>query len=436
MSSANPGLSYADAPPFSVPLRYFLTAPLFGIAAGALLLIDGGALASRWSPAALGAVHLVATGVMLQVMLGALMQILPVVAGATLLSPLRIARLSHPLLAGGSIVLSWGLWQGHPAATLTGAALLAAGLVVFLLAAALAFHRTPSARGRSDTPRDLRLALIGLVVAAALGVTLATALARGLQLPIALPALVNLHAGWAWMGWGAMLVAATSWVIVPMFQITPAYPRLLTRIWAPSVLILLTLWSISAIASLHGIGIALASLLCMLAIGFGATTLRLQARSRRSTPDASFLAFRLAMASVIAGAIAVLGALVTEADALPLLAGILILHGGFVGAVSAMLYKIVPFLAWLHLTQARIKAPNVKKLSPDLPVRRQLISHAVALALLLGAVFLPPLSHAAGAAIVIEFAWLLGNLARIVLAWRRAGGRWNPAAVVESTKYV
>src|SRR5574338_1150997 len=118
MSSANPGLSYEDAPPFSVPLRYFLTAPLFGIAAGALLLIDGGALASRWSPAALGAVHLVATGVMLQVMLGALMQILPVVAGATLLSPLRIARLSHPLLAGGSIVLSWGLWQGHPAATL------------------------------------------------------------------------------------------------------------------------------------------------------------------------------------------------------------------------------------------------------------------------------------------------------------------------------
>ena len=31
MSSANPGLSYDDAPPFSVPLRYFLTAPLFGM---------------------------------------------------------------------------------------------------------------------------------------------------------------------------------------------------------------------------------------------------------------------------------------------------------------------------------------------------------------------------------------------------------------------
>ncbi len=436
MSSANPGLSYDDAPPFSVPLRYFLTAPLFGIAAGALLLIDGSALGSRWSPAALGAVHLVATGIMLQVMLGALMQILPVVAGATLLTPRRTARLTHPLLAGGSVGLSWGLWQGHPGATLAGAALLAAGLVIFLLAATLAFRRAPSARGRSDTPRDLRLALIGLLVTAALGVLLATALARGLSLPIDLPALVNLHAGWAWMGWGAMLVAATSWVIVPMFQITPAYPQRLTRIWAPSVLILLALWSMAAIASLHGIGIALAGLLCALAIGFGATTLRLQARSRRSTPDASFLAFRLAMASIIAGSVAILASLVTEADALPLLAGILILHGGFVGAISAMLYKIVPFLAWLHLTQARIKAPNVKKLSPDLPVRRQLITHAAALALLLGSVFLPLLSYAAGAAIMLEFGWLLGNLARIVLAWQKAGGRWNPAAAAEGKKYV
>ena len=47
-------LSFDQAPPISVPFRFFLTAPLFGIAAGlALLFGDGNALASRWEPLAL-----------------------------------------------------------------------------------------------------------------------------------------------------------------------------------------------------------------------------------------------------------------------------------------------------------------------------------------------------------------------------------------------
>jgi len=436
MSGANPGLSYDDAPPFAAPLRYFLTAPLFGIAAGLLLLADGSALSSRWSPGALGAVHLVATGLMLQVMLGALMQILPVVAGASLLSPLRTARVNHALIASGSIGLSWGLWRAQPIATLTGATLLTLGLAVFLLAAARALYRAPATRGGSDTPRDLRLALIGLAIAAALGILLATALARGLALPIDLPTLVNLHAGWAWMGWGALLVAATSWVVVPMFQITPPYPQRLTRAWAPTVLVLLLLWSIATTVARDVADVPLAVMLCALAATFGAMTLRLQARSRRSTPDASFLAFRLAMAAVICGALAVPLSLFADADALPLLAGVLILHGGFVGAISAMLYKIVPFLAWLHLTQAGIKAPNMKKLSPDVLVRRQLRVHAFALATLLTAVFVQPLSYLAGAAVTTEFAWLFLNLARIVLAWRRAGGQWSAGHNPASKKYV
>jgi hypothetical protein len=49
-----PGLSFEQAPPISVPFRFFLTAPLFGMAAGLLLLWQGpAALASRWTSVAL-----------------------------------------------------------------------------------------------------------------------------------------------------------------------------------------------------------------------------------------------------------------------------------------------------------------------------------------------------------------------------------------------
>ena len=89
-------LSFDKAPPFAAPLRFFLTAPLFSLAAGLLLLFVGpDLLASRWTRGLLAATHLITVGFMLMVMLGALIQILPVVAGANLDSPLAVARWLH-----------------------------------------------------------------------------------------------------------------------------------------------------------------------------------------------------------------------------------------------------------------------------------------------------------------------------------------------------
>ena len=71
-------LSFNKAPPFAAPLRFFLTAPLFAMTAGLLLLVLGPDMfASRWMPGLLAATHLITVGFMLQVMLGALIQILP-----------------------------------------------------------------------------------------------------------------------------------------------------------------------------------------------------------------------------------------------------------------------------------------------------------------------------------------------------------------------
>jgi hypothetical protein len=418
--SANPGLAYHDTPPLSAPLRFFLTAPLFGIATGLLLLADPGALASRWTPGALAAVHLFAAGFMLQVMIGALLQIMPVVAGAALPAPRRLAALSHVVLAAGAIALPWGLARGAPGAMLGGAALLAAGLVVFLGSAAFALISAPRVAGASRTPRDLRLAFVGLAVTAAIGFTLALALSRGIALPVALPTLVDLHAGWAWLGWGGVLLAATGWVVVPMFQITPAYPDRLTRWWAPAVLALLFGWSAAALGAWAPFDTLAGVALLVLAATFAVATLRLQSRSRRSTPDASFRAYRLAMIAALGGVLALFASLAADAERLPVLAGVLMLHGAFGGAISAMLYKIVPFLTWLHLTQAGIKAPNVKKLLPDAPMRMQLRLHAVCLGALVAAALLPPAAPLAGALVAVEFAWLLANLIRVVRAGQRA----------------
>lgn len=420
MSSANPGLAYEDTPPLSAPLRFFLTAPLFGLAAGLVLLFDSESLASRWTPGALAMVHLFAAGFMLQVMLGALLQVLPVVAGATLPAPRLVARITHVLLAAGASGLAFGLGGGSPGAIIGGGALLGCGLVVFLTASLIGLARAQPARGASRTPRDLRLALSALGLTTLLGIALAVALGGGRALPVALPTVVNLHAAWAWLGWGGLLLAATSWVVVPMFQITPAYPARFTRIWAPGTLAALVAWSLSLIAGLHGLALALSAVLLAAAASFAFQTLRLQRSSRRTTPDAPFRAFRLSMLAMLGGLAALLISLLHDAPQWPVLAGVLVLHGTFSGAISAMLYKIVPFLAWLNLTQSRIRAPNMKKLLPDVLVRNQLRLHAAALTALVIAVAMPALTPLAGALIAAEFAWLLANLLRVVREWHRA----------------
>lgn len=420
MSSANPGLAYEDTPPLSAPLRFFLTAPLFGLVAGLVLLFDGDLLASRWTPGALAVVHLFAAGFMLHVMLGALLQILPVVAGAAFPAPLRIAGVTHVLLGLGAAGLAFGLGSGTPFAIIAGAVLLAAGLGLFLAASLLGLARAAPAQGASRTPRDLRLALGALALTTVLGVVLAVALGRGLALPVALPTLVDLHAVWAWMGWGGLLLAATSWVVVPMFQITPAYPAGFTRFWAPATLVVLVSWSASLVADIGWLKLVLSALLLALASGFALQTIKLQRNSRRSTPDAPFRAFRLSMLALLGSLVALLVSLVSDAPQWPILAGVLVLHGTFAGAISAMLYKIVPFLTWLHLTQARIRAPNMKKLLPDAPVRKQLRLHAAALAALIVAVLLPVTTPLAGLLVTVEFGWLLANLLRAVRAWHQA----------------
>ena len=85
--SQQTGLSFEQAPPFSLPLRFFLTAPLFLLAAAVLIVLAPDALASRWTPQALALTHALTLGFLAMVMLGALMQMLPVVAGSPCLRP-------------------------------------------------------------------------------------------------------------------------------------------------------------------------------------------------------------------------------------------------------------------------------------------------------------------------------------------------------------
>ncbi len=427
----HPNLSFEQAPPISVPYRFFLTAPLFGVVAGILLAWLGeSAVASRWVGGALALTHLLAVGFMLQAMTGAVMQFVPVAAGGNVWRPDLVANIIHPaLVIGASALVAAFLSQQGWLFRLAGSILLAA-IGFFVVVAGTALLRTPA---RGATMLSMRIAIVGLAVTALLGVTLAEGLAGEAAWPLL--ELANVHAAWGLGGWALLLLAGVSYYVVPMFQLTPAYPVGLARWLAPTLLVILLLWSaqIGGDSPAWEQGVLLAGL--AVAAGFAGVTLWLQQRRRRRVTDPTLLFFRGAMLCMIGLLLsAVVMALfpdLAEHPRAPYWLGVLALPGGFVSAINGMLYKIVPFLNWLHLQRLMglgMLPPNMKEMIAERAMVAQMRVHFAAVILLLGGAIMPDLVRLAGVVFAASCAMLGWNLIQAARFYRDFRDRMRAAA--------
>jgi len=414
------GLSFDQAPPISVPLRFFLTAPLFLLAAAVLLAWLGpDALQSRHAPATLALTHLLTLGVVSMTMCGALMQMLPVLAGSPITHPLRVAALSHGLLTLGVPVLVFALLASSATLGFIAIALLAGGFGTIVLATGGSLLR---ARSRNSTVMAMGFSLAALVVTVALGMTLL--LARGGDWHVDYSLLAILHPYWGLLGWVALLVIGVAYQVVPMFQITPGYPGFVTR-WLTGVLFMLLLAkSVSRILSLPAtLDMVIDLSLAAGFVVFAGMTLYLQFRRKRRHADPTLRYWRFGMGALIVAATGGAVFASIEAGETPGLVLGVVFIGGFVMAViSGMLYKIVPFLVWFHLQSRfvrQVAIPNMKMLIPDAQAENQMrVWFCAAGALVLAAIFPKIMTYPAAALTAMAALWLEWNLLRAVRGYR------------------
>ncbi|NEV60892.1 hypothetical protein [Thiorhodococcus minor] len=378
------GLSLDQAPPIQVPFAFFRVAPLFAALAGAVLLWDGDVvLISRWSAPALAVTHLLALGFLTQVMCGALFQMLSVLAGAPVPRVVWVGRLTQLALVLGCLTLSWGLYSNGRAWLMLGGLLLGLGLAAFVVAVGVALTR---ARGVPQTLRAMRFALAGLVMTLVFGlVVLAGVL--GARIP-GLAGWVDLHLSWALLGWVGMLIIGVGYQVVPMFHVTPAYPRWLTRLAAP--LVLAALLASTTLVGLGNVGLAVWALLpAILALGaFAVVTLVLQRRRERPRVDTTLLYWWSSMGLIL------LSSALWLLDGRGEVLGVLLLAGIGVGLPTGMLFKIMPFLSWFHLQHRQVTArrfdvrlPHMQVFMPDGVAQAQFGTFAAMLVLLTAAGF-------------------------------------------------
>lgn len=388
------GLSLQQAPPLSVPVRFFLTAPLFALAAALLMLVTGpGILADRWLPETMALTHLLTLGFISMVMIGAVQQLLPVLVGSPVKRPELFSWVLHVLITLGVLLLAGGFMTGEMAISHAGFAALAGCFGLFV---AVTLYCLFTAESKSDSVTAMRLSVISLAIAVLVGICTGSGHVADYD-GLADVAWTDVHLAWALPGWVGLMFIGVGYQVVPMFQLTPVYPKAVKRWLAGGMFILLLLYSACQLLLLLPV---LATPLLMLIFAgfvlFAVVTLRLQRQRRRRIPDVTLDYWKLGMASIyVAVALWIIRLALTGhglSASLEMAIGIVVLIGVISSLVIGMIYKIVPFLLWFHL-QSRldeyVRLPSMKEMLPDRPARRQLHLHVAALILLLGSALVP-----------------------------------------------
>jgi len=357
VAGVTPGaaIAGADAPPLALPGSHFAAAALF-LLAGALGLVLAApdlAAGAHMAPGVTATTHLFTLGWITTSIVGALYQLLPVALGVPIRSP-RAAWGTLVLYLPGLPLFLIGVWSGSRVATVGGALLLAAGLLLFAANLALTL-----ARARREGADDVAWwALAGADLFLVITVLLGSALAG------------NLHGGWlgggrllalgvhlhvALAGWVLLVVVGVAQRLLPMFLLSHGADDRRARLAVG----LITAGLLVLLAAHHGprpLGVWLpAALVLAGAVAFLAQAGAFYRTRRRPRLDAGMGLAAAALAVVGVGVLLALPVLATGGGAgrLATAYGLCLVLGLSV-FVAAHYYKIVPFLVWYHRFGPRV----------------------------------------------------------------------------------
>lgn len=364
--------------PPSIPYRFFVAAVFFHLLAWVLLLVGNEGVIGfvGGQGMTLAALHLITLGTLAMTAMGAAIQLLPV-ATRRPLGPIWAIKLMFILYAPGVALFAGGLAHSIPWAQHGGATLCVAGLALFggLVGANL--------RKVDDLPgvtRHAWLAVASLIGLAVLGLVLVVDFTKGFLPDHA--SVAAAHAVLAGYGFMGMLALGFSYVLIPMFVLGSAVPDVVGKrtAWLSGLGLVL-----GAGGALVGLGLvaALGILLGLAACGVYLHGMRASLKSRMKKRLEPFfrvvwIAWALLPVSLLAGLAPALGA---PLDPWASLWGFLLVFGWLLSFVTAILQRIMPFLASMHSSALGGKPALLSHLSPKLPVDIHLGCHAAALVL-------------------------------------------------------
>ncbi|SFV75606.1 hypothetical protein MNB_SM-3-1021 [hydrothermal vent metagenome] len=369
------GLSTDQAPPISVPIRFFLTAPLFGVLAGFFLLFhDKLVFMSRYSIESIVFTHMITIGVFGFVMLGALTQMLPVLAGVKIKSVKTLTTYAHIALTSGLLLMGIGLLSQSQYINTIASFLLGSGFLVMIGAI---LYATRTIKNITATILGMQISLSFAFVIVLMGLYLLygyiTSDTTLLHYHIA-----NIHSVLAIFGFAGILIIAVSFQVLPMFYVAPRFKRFCKQYVTKIIAFGLILW---IILNLFFQDYALvAKMWIALFFWAFATTVWVKLNKRkRPISDVTVWYWRNASIFLTLGSFVwIFGEFFKEQY---IIMTAILIGGGFLFSImSGMLYKIVPFLVWFHLNgMGYMSIPTVNEMIDKRVAKLQFILFVTAL---------------------------------------------------------
>ena len=341
------GLSIDQAPPISAPLRFFLTAPLFAILAGFLVLFsDAEALQTRYALESIAVTHSITIGFFGFVMLGALMQMLPVLAGVTIKNIEQVARYTHLLLVFGLASFIFAFLGDSKFFYLLAMLGLGVGFLTLISFIALSMQ---DVKNFTPTVKNMAISLFFAGVSVLLGLMLLGEYVSK-EIGSIHMILANVHSVWGVFGFAGILLIGVAFQVLPMFYVAPSFKKFCLSKVAKIISVGLVLWLllnlfVDSYAFIAKIWIAL------FFWAFATTAwLKLNKRKRKIS-DITIWYWRVAAISLSIGSFFWI---FDEyfASQYTVLVGLFFGLGFLLSIMMGMLYKIIPFLVWFHLNGA------------------------------------------------------------------------------------
>ena len=335
------GLSLDQAPPISVPFRFFVTAPLFGVLIGVIfLLFPFDVIQNRYSDIAIGLVHLFTLGILSMIIFGAMQQMMPVLAGAVIKKPVLFANVVHTTLTLGTLLFSASFIFDIGYLLHGAVALLAISFLTFFI---VAIKLLIKVQFLTSTVKAMKLFSFAGLITALLGIFIATAHMQD-DIGQYHYAFVNSHLAFGLLGFAVLLIMGISFQVIPMFYVAKDFPKQLQN--RMPLVIFALIFILSGFFFLESSIFVVKLVMALLLIAFCMYGIDSLNNRKRPVFDVTLWYWKLSLYMFI---ISMLNWLFVPQDSSYLIA-ILFGFGFLYSLLQGMVYKIIPFLSWFHLS--------------------------------------------------------------------------------------
>ncbi|WP_457750350.1 hypothetical protein [Sulfurimonas sp.] len=336
------GLSLDQAPPYTIVIKFYLSAALYLMLVAILAPVYFTDTASRFDYEVIAMTHLFTLGFITHIMFGSLLQMLPVMLSSAYANVVKNANSIHFVLNIGLWVFVLGFLTNSVALLYIGGTLLAGSFLYFCFLSLVTIF---ASRQINALVQNFAASFVALCIGVIFGFIallghfgFVDALRYG-----------NIHIAFMLFGWVFILIMSVSYKIIPMFFVAKEFPLLLQKRLYLAQLLLLLLFMYAQIQENTIMFTVIKILLSFCVILFAIYSTLLLRRRKRARKDISIQLWYFAMSNAILAALLFTSATLLHVN-LSLSIGFFALFGTIFALINAMLYKIIPFLTWFHLS--------------------------------------------------------------------------------------